>query len=138
MENSLSQNDHHIMISATENQGKVGGLSNVKNDFECYFENQSRVHSQSYSPDARTTETEEKKWPHEDLNTTYMDPVHGHIDLPKYLVRIINTRQFQRLRNLLQLGVSFNVFPTATHKRFEHCIGTAYLALKVAKKLKKT
>lgn len=29
------------------------------------------------------------------------------------------------------------MFPTATHKRFEHCIGTAYLALKVAKKLKK-
>ena len=29
------------------------------------------------------------------------------------------------------------VFPTGTHKRFEHSIGTAYLALKVAKKLKK-
>ena len=37
----------------------------------------------------------------------------------------------------MQLGVSFYVFPTATHKRFEHCVGTAYLALKVVKKLKK-
>ena len=37
----------------------------------------------------------------------------------------------------MQLGVASYVFPTATHKRFEHCIGTAYLALKVAKKLKK-
>ena len=66
-----------------------------------------------------------------------MDPVHGHIELPKYLMRIINTRQFQRLRNLMQLGVSSYVFPTGTHKRFEHSIGTSYLALKVAKKLKK-
>ena len=38
----------------------------------------------------------------------------------------------------MQLGVSSYVFPTGTHKRFEHSIGTAYLALKVARKLKKT
>jgi HD superfamily phosphohydrolase len=37
----------------------------------------------------------------------------------------------------MQLGVSSYVFPTGTHKRFEHCIGTAYLSLKVAKKLRK-
>lgn len=30
--------------------------------------------------------------PTEDFSTTYMDPVHGHIDLPKYLVQIINTK----------------------------------------------
>jgi len=75
--------------------------------------------------------------PMDDDSTTYMDPVHGIIDLPKYLVQIINTRQFQRLRMLMQLGVASYVFPTATHKRFEHSIGTAYLALKVAKKLMK-
>ena len=69
--------------------------------------------------------------------TTYMDPVHSHIELPHYLMQIVNTRQFQRLRNLSQLGVSSYVFPTGTHKRFEHSIGTAYLALKVAKRLKK-
>lgn len=65
-----------------------------------------------------------------DDSTTYMDPVHGHIELPKYLVDIINTKEFQRLRHLMQLGVASYVFPTATHKRFEHSIGTAYLAMK--------
>lgn len=29
------------------------------------------------------------------------------------------------------------MFPTATHKRFEHCVGTAWLAYKIVKKLKK-
>ena len=76
--------------------------------------------------------------PSEDYSTTYMDPVHGHIVLPKYLVQIINTRQFQRLRHLMQLGVCSYVFPTGTHKRIEHSIGTACLALKVVKKLRKT
>ena len=33
--------------------------------------------------------------------------------------------------------MSSYVFPTGTHKRFEHSIGTAYLALKVAKRLRK-
>jgi len=35
----------------------------------------------------------------------------------------------------MQLGAASMVFPTGTHKRFEHCIGTGYLALKVAKML---
>ena len=33
----------------------------------------------------------------------------------------------QRLKGLFQLGPNFMVFPGATHNRFEHSVGTAYL-----------
>ncbi|KAF5892445.1 deoxynucleoside triphosphate triphosphohydrolase SAMHD1, partial [Clarias magur] len=62
------------------------------------------------------------------LSKVFNDPIHGHIDLPPLLVRIIDTPQFQRLRNIKQLGGAYFVFPGASHNRFEHSIGVAYLA----------
>ncbi|XP_035705476.1 deoxynucleoside triphosphate triphosphohydrolase SAMHD1 isoform X2 [Folsomia candida] len=58
----------------------------------------------------------------------FCDMVHSHVELPLICYKIINTRQFQRLRNLKQLGLCYYVYPTACHNRFEHCIGTSYLA----------
>jgi HD superfamily phosphohydrolase len=45
------------------------------------------------------------------------DNIHGAIELPYYVVDVINTKEFQRLRNLKQLGVSNLVFPGAVHTR---------------------
>ncbi|MCJ8731126.1 hypothetical protein PDJAM_G00195600, partial [Pangasius djambal] len=58
----------------------------------------------------------------------FNDPIHGHIELHPLLVRIIDTPQFQRLRNIKQLGGAYFVFPGASHNRFEHSIGVGYLA----------
>ena len=55
------------------------------------------------------------------------DAIHGSIELDPVLAAIIDTPQFQRLRNIKQLGTSYWVYPSASHNRFEHSIGTSYL-----------
>ena len=55
-------------------------------------------------------------------------PIHGHIEMNPIEIAVIDTPQFQRLRDLKQLGVSYFVYPGATHNRFEHSIGVCYLA----------
>ncbi|CAC5410617.1 SAMHD1 [Mytilus coruscus] len=64
------------------------------------------------------------------------DPIHGTITLDPLLVKIIDTPQFQRLRNIKQLGGCYFVYPSASHNRFEHSIGTCFLASKLAHQLK--
>ncbi|KAK5894780.1 hypothetical protein CesoFtcFv8_011436 [Champsocephalus esox] len=61
-------------------------------------------------------------------NKVFNDPIHGHVELHPLLVKIIDTPQFQRLRNLKQLGGTYYVFPGASHNRFEHSIGVGHLA----------
>nr|XP_029132376.1 deoxynucleoside triphosphate triphosphohydrolase SAMHD1-like [Labrus bergylta] len=58
----------------------------------------------------------------------FNDPIHGHVELHPLLIKIIDTPQFQRLRNLKQLGGTYLVFPGACHNRFEHSIGVGHLA----------
>nr|XP_055062532.1 deoxynucleoside triphosphate triphosphohydrolase SAMHD1-like [Misgurnus anguillicaudatus] len=58
----------------------------------------------------------------------FNDSIHGHIELHPLLVKIIDTLQFQRLRNIKQLGAGYWVYPGASHNRFEHSIGVAHLA----------
>mmetsp|Transcript_582 Transcript_582/g.986 ORF Transcript_582/g.986 Transcript_582/m.986 type:complete len:707 (+) Transcript_582:1-2121(+) len=70
------------------------------------------------------------------FGTYFNDPIHGSIEIHPLCVRIINTRQFQRLDHLKQLGVSYLVYRGATHTRFSHSVGVAYLAEKVVKNLR--
>jgi HD superfamily phosphohydrolase len=58
----------------------------------------------------------------------FNDCVHGHIELSTISAMFIDTVQFQRLRDLRQLGGVYEVFPCADHQRFEHCLGVAHLA----------
>ncbi len=57
------------------------------------------------------------------LVQVFNDPIHGHIEIHPLMVRIIDTPQFQRLRNIKQLGGCYYVFQGASHNRFEHSIG---------------
>ncbi|KAJ8412002.1 hypothetical protein AAFF_G00142690 [Aldrovandia affinis] len=60
--------------------------------------------------------------------TVFHDPIHGPIAMHPLLVRIIDTPQFQRLRNIKQLGGVYYVYTGASHNRFEHSIGVCHLA----------
>lgn len=57
--------------------------------------------------------------------------IHKSIRVSGLALKIINTPEFQRLRNIKQLGIAEYVFPTASHTRFEHSIGVYHLADKM-------
>ena len=71
------------------------------------------------------------------MSKTFNDPVHGHIELSSLACRVIDTPQFQRLRDISQLGGVYFVFPGAASKRFEHSLGVAHLAKSFLLQLKK-
>lgn len=61
--------------------------------------------------------------------------IHGYVHFEDELMQIINTEEFQRLKNIRQLAAVHHVYPCATHTRFEHSIGVAHLAEKCCLKL---
>jgi deoxynucleoside triphosphate triphosphohydrolase SAMHD1 len=61
--------------------------------------------------------------------------IHGPINISPMALKIIDTPEFQRLKNIKQLGVSSYVFPSATHTRFEHSIGVYHLSQLLTDKL---
>lgn len=56
------------------------------------------------------------------------DPVHGYIVLEEDLLRIVDSKAFQRLRRISQLPFVYLVYPGARHSRFEHSLGCMHLA----------
>ncbi|KAI0333467.1 hypothetical protein GY45DRAFT_1352233 [Cubamyces sp. BRFM 1775] len=68
----------------------------------------------------------------------FKDSIHDYLPFGPTICAIIDTPQFQRLRNIKQLGTSYYVWPGASHNRFEHCLGVAYLAQTLAMHLKES
>ena len=63
------------------------------------------------------------------------DPLYGLVEYNDLEEKLINTRLFQRLRRIKQLGLATLVYPGASHTRFEHSIGVMHLAGEIALKL---
>ncbi len=63
------------------------------------------------------------------------DSIHGTLEFDELEAKLIDSAQFQRLRRIKQMSVTNLVYPGANHTRFEHSIGTAYLASVIAEKL---
>lgn len=54
----------------------------------------------------------------------FKDPVHNYIHVQDTIIwRLINTKEFQRLRRIRQLGTSYLTFHGAEHSRFSHSLG---------------
>lgn len=58
------------------------------------------------------------------------DPVHGAIILDPWELDVVSSWEMLRLRYVMQLGPAHIVYPGATHTRFQHCLGTNFLAQK--------
>ena len=59
------------------------------------------------------------------------DGVHGFIYFDNLEKDLIDSAPFQRLRSVHQLAMSYQVYPGATHKRFEHCLGVMEVASRI-------
>ena len=65
---------------------------------------------------------------------TYLDPVHQDItldgDIPeeRLIIDLIDSKEFQRLRRIQQLGVASFTFQGAEGSRFTHSVGAMYVA----------
>jgi HD superfamily phosphohydrolase len=67
---------------------------------------------------------------------TYPDPQYqSGVSLSPLAAQLVRTPEFQRLRNLKQLGLSHYTFHTANHTRYEHSLGVAHWAREFAQHL---
>ncbi|OGG48480.1 MAG: hypothetical protein A3F84_16320 [Candidatus Handelsmanbacteria bacterium RIFCSPLOWO2_12_FULL_64_10] len=56
------------------------------------------------------------------------DPIWGYIYVPREMMALIDSEDYQRLRDLSQLGHVMLVYPGARHSRFEHSLGVFHIA----------
>jgi HD superfamily phosphohydrolase len=66
------------------------------------------------------------------------DAVHGDIALESLEMELVDTREFQRLRGIKQLGTANLVYPSAMHTRFEHSLGTSWVARRMVDAVRRT
>ena len=59
------------------------------------------------------------------------DPIHGAIEITADERALLDSPQYQRLRNVKQLGFADLAFPGATHTRYAHGLGAMSVATKV-------
>jgi len=66
-----------------------------------------------------------------------LDPLYGQVGLTRIEKNVIQTEPFKRLKRIQQLGFASKIYPSATHTRFEHSIGTLHVTWTMFKKFVK-
>ena len=65
------------------------------------------------------------------------DPVHSYIHINYEVVwNCLDSKGFQRLRRIRQLGGDFQVYPTAEHSRFSHSLGVYEIVRRMVTEIK--
>ena len=68
------------------------------------------------------------------IEKVFRDPVHTYIHVDHQVIYdLINTKEFQRLRRIKQLGTSGYTFHGGEHSRFSHCLGDYEIARRITK-----
>ena len=68
------------------------------------------------------------------IEKVFRDPVHTYIHVDHQVIYdLINTKEFQRLRRIKQLGTSGYTFHGGEHSRFTHCLGAYEIARRITK-----
>lgn len=67
----------------------------------------------------------------------FRDPVHGYIVVPPEFMKLVDTKEFQRLRRIRQLGFSFFTYHGAEHSRFTHSLGVFHLFIRLEAELER-
>jgi len=62
------------------------------------------------------------------MDEIFRDPLWNNIRVDPVALRLVDSRAFQRLRYIRQLGLAYLVYPGASHSRFEHALGAYHLA----------
>lgn len=93
------------------------------NHYSTFIENNAQTRVQSTNERLCLMMKEEK---------VFKDPVHKYIYVQDQTIwDLINTKEFQRLRRIRQLGTSYLTFHGAEHSRFSHSLGVYEITRKI-------
>ncbi len=70
--------------------------------------------------------------------TLIKDCIYRFISVPELCLAFMDTREFQRMRHIKQLGVVHLVYPSAVHTRLEHSLGVMHMAGEMVDTLRST
>ncbi len=71
-----------------------------------------------------------------DIPKIFRDPVYGFIQVDRNIsLEVIDTKEFQRLRHIRQLGFTSFTYHGGEHTRFAHSLGVFHLFKQVAERL---
>src|SRR5260370_22682560 len=73
--------------------------------------------------------------PDEQPISTVRDSLYDLIPLGPREEKLIGTAPFLRLQKIKQLGFVYRIWPGATHTRYEHSLGSYYLAVRALRSL---
>ena len=73
------------------------------------------------------------------IEKVFRDPVHNYIHVNHSLIdQLINSKEFQRLRRIKQLGTSSYTFHGGEHSRFSHSLGAYEIARMISQTFEET
>lgn len=72
-----------------------------------------------------------------DDTSVFRDPIHGLVLVYPWERKLIDTEEFQRLRRIHQLSMTYLIYHGAEHTRFGHSIGVMHIAGRVMEHLRK-